>query len=38
MSDKLFHFTDGGLKNVWLANGCVAAQKQRHRNDRRVDS
>lgn len=21
MTDKLFHYTDGGLKNVWLANG-----------------
>ena len=21
MSGKLFHYTDGGLKNVWLANG-----------------
>ena len=21
MIDKLFHYTDGGLKNVWLANG-----------------
>ena len=21
MTEKLFHYTDGGLKNVWLANG-----------------